>query len=271
MHRRPPPAQVWMNRQTVDVIRDAADKQGGQVNLAKRFDIIVKRKGDLDKETENVKSSRKPEGSSYCSSDDCRDRRSSPTPLSSKKVYPIVKRRAQEPDPDEIHDLIQKIGKAVEVLDEKERVMEPFGSKPYRPLNIQQREGMDKLVLKGHKTLDQLEDIQKSPYSNKETQYMKEGELKSVLLALKSKLINRLPPSDRNNYDKIEKAQLQQRMSSVEDRILGIMNDLEDNDRQHAIAIAKQKQREREDRERRALEQEKLRRAAEEASQRKLV
>lgn len=261
-----------MTKETAEIIKDTVDHSDSrEVNLAQKYDVVVRKTGG---ETGVPQAplryeKKKFEGSSYCSSDVCREKRSSPPRYPPPQRSYYIEEKPKKLDTAEIHDLIEKLSKAVDHLDEKERVMAPFGSKPYRPLSQRERKSIDDLVSEGHFVLDSIEIIERSPHSNRDTTYMKEGDLKSVLLALKSKLTRQLSPEERKHYDEIEKLQLQQRMSSVEDRILGIMSDLEENDRHHAIAVARQRDQEKKEREKREYEEEKRRRAFEQERLRK--
>lgn len=133
-------------------------------------------------------------------------------------------------DTKEIHEMIKKISEMVEILDEKEKRMTPFGPTPYQPLAPRYRQDIDSLVHEGNIILDDLQDTKRNPAQRPQAQLLKEHELKGVLIDLKMKLIQLLPPHERNYYDNLEREQLKKRMEDVEIRIMDIINDIETNE-----------------------------------------
>lgn len=124
---------------------------------------------------------------------------------------------------DEIHELILKINDAI--LDLEDRDLRRQKGEPERSskLNTLQRKSLSGLVDIGHRVLDGRSG------QELDLQGLKDNELKHVLINMKLKLLDQLTPSERNYYDKMEKARIKRKMNDIEDKMHEIVDRLSKN------------------------------------------
>ena len=131
-------------------------------------------------------------------------------------------------DSDEVHELIARIGQALDSLQAREPARgAPSSSGTAKPLSHLQRRGIEDLVHNGHRLLDDMQEEQVRYRVAPDR--AKEAELQQVLSSLRGRLVKVLSPSERAYYEKPEKKQIKQQMSEVEHRISNIIEELEEN------------------------------------------
>lgn len=128
-------------------------------------------------------------------------------------------------DTDEIHELIVRIGQAVDSLQRREPPR--AGNSSSKPLSSLQRKGIEDLVHNGHRLLDDMQEEQVRYRVTPDR--AKEAELQQILSNLRGRLLKVLSPAERAYYEKPEKKQIKQQMSEVENRISNIIEELEEN------------------------------------------
>lgn len=216
--------RFYASQYTVEALKAMADAKS-PAEVSKDYDVFVRQ---MDRRPQTPVSRENLDMSVAGSINDSASRRTIPRHTDSSHKYRISERPVK--DTAEINDLVKKISDMISLIDEKEKRMAPFGPLPYKPLNSKHRKSIDDLVIDGNEILDDLKQTKTHPYVHPQTEKLREHELKSVLLDLKLRLLQKLPPDERQRHDVAERERLKKQMADVEGRIVEIIGDLERNE-----------------------------------------
>jgi hypothetical protein len=142
-----------------------------------------------------------------------------------KKIVTLSTRSAKRGN-----DLLQAIidvSERIEMLDQKEKMMKPYGSLPYRPIAKRQRVSIANLIFACNDALREPRDYRIDNYPNTMVDPAEEKNLKIALMDMRNKLLHRLNPNDTSAYERYEKMLLDRRMEEVEQRINSLIDEVE--------------------------------------------
>lgn len=134
-------------------------------------------------------------------------------------------------DTDEIHDLIRRIDDTVSMMETKQQMMKPYGGVPYKPIASHVRNNIHDMVEQGNLILDDMHELKLTRSPQEAIDPAREADLKSILIQLKKKLMEKLSPNERAYYDRVDQSAIKGEMGHIEDRIDRTMEKLNENQR----------------------------------------
>ena len=157
----------------------------------------------------------------------------------------------------QLKELIKRVSEKLDMLEAKERNMDPRGKLYFNPISRYERKSIADLVFQCNDALGEVRDARVIEHFHYPVDEEMERSLKNSLIETRSKLLYHLHPQDREYFDREDRHKLDERMRNVEDRIKSIVDGLDmEEDRQRRLELEEKIRKEAEELEERLKKQE---------------